>query len=155
MQPHVDRAVSGVDLPSVHLTTSKMSVLAMSIPVVVGRQARRRNIRIRWGTVRQVIMHVMGDQFNQHLLSSYPYFYTPHNPCTDSCIFTDYLNPWRHQEFSSPIFNRMGMSYRRYLNGERIYGCSTCKTHLATIHSMISRVRKVSYQDIDVIDLYP
>jgi len=33
----------------------------------------------------------------------------------------------------------MGMSYRRYLNGERIYGCSTCKTHLATIHSMISR----------------
>ncbi|KAH9937460.1 Yippee/Mis18 [Fomitopsis serialis] len=34
----------------------------------------------------------------------------------------------------------MGMSYRRYLNGARIYGCSTCKTHLATIHSMISRV---------------
>ncbi|KAK0465313.1 Yippee/Mis18 [Desarmillaria tabescens] len=33
----------------------------------------------------------------------------------------------------------MGMSYRRYLAGERIYGCSTCKTHLATIHSMISR----------------
>ncbi|KAK0233371.1 hypothetical protein IW262DRAFT_1330078 [Armillaria fumosa] len=34
---------------------------------------------------------------------------------------------------------KMGMSYRRYLAGERIYGCSTCKTHLATIHSMISR----------------
>ena len=34
----------------------------------------------------------------------------------------------------------MGMSYRRYLSGERIYGCSTCKTHLATIHSMMSRV---------------
>ncbi|KAG5648183.1 hypothetical protein DXG03_006138 [Asterophora parasitica] len=33
----------------------------------------------------------------------------------------------------------MGMSYRRYLSGERIYGCSTCKTHLATIHSMMSR----------------
>lgn len=33
----------------------------------------------------------------------------------------------------------MGMRYRRYLAGERIYGCSTCKTHLATIHSMISR----------------
>ncbi|KIK05603.1 hypothetical protein K443DRAFT_91057 [Laccaria amethystina LaAM-08-1] len=33
----------------------------------------------------------------------------------------------------------MGMSYRRYLAGERIYGCSTCKTHLATIHSMMSR----------------
>ena len=35
----------------------------------------------------------------------------------------------------------MGMSYRRYLNGARIYGCCECKTHLATIHSMISRVR--------------
>ena len=34
----------------------------------------------------------------------------------------------------------MGMSYRRYLSGERIYGCSTCKTHLATIHTMMSRV---------------
>ncbi|OBZ79008.1 hypothetical protein A0H81_00536 [Grifola frondosa] len=33
----------------------------------------------------------------------------------------------------------MGMSYRRYLSGARIYGCSTCRTHLATIHSMISR----------------
>ncbi|KAF7794127.1 hypothetical protein EIP86_005258 [Pleurotus ostreatoroseus] len=33
----------------------------------------------------------------------------------------------------------MGMSYRRYLNGARIYGCCECKTHLATIHSMISR----------------
>ena len=36
--------------------------------------------------------------------------------------------------------DNMGMSYRRYLSGERIYGCSTCKTHLATIHSMMSRV---------------
>lgn len=34
----------------------------------------------------------------------------------------------------------MGMRYRQYLAGARIYGCSTCKTHLATIHSMISRV---------------
>ncbi|KAH0838499.1 yippee zinc-binding/DNA-binding /Mis18, centromere assembly-domain-containing protein [Lanmaoa asiatica] len=33
----------------------------------------------------------------------------------------------------------MGMKYRRYLAGERIYGCLECKTHLATIHSMISR----------------
>ena len=35
----------------------------------------------------------------------------------------------------------MGMSYRQYLAGARIYGCSSCKTHLATIHSMLSRVR--------------
>jgi hypothetical protein len=38
----------------------------------------------------------------------------------------------------------MGMSYRRYLSGDRIYGCSTCKTHLATIHSMLSRVHRLS-----------
>lgn len=33
----------------------------------------------------------------------------------------------------------MGMVYRIYLEGERIYGCANCKTHLATIHSMMSR----------------
>jgi len=33
----------------------------------------------------------------------------------------------------------MGMRYRQYLAGARIYGCSNCRTHLATIHSMISR----------------
>ena len=46
--------------------------------------------------------------------------------------------------FSSLLLHHlaiMGMSYRRYLSGERIYGCSTCRTHLATIHSMMSRVR--------------
>ena len=36
--------------------------------------------------------------------------------------------------------NTMGMVYRIYLEGERIYGCANCKTHLATIHSMMSRV---------------
>jgi hypothetical protein len=41
----------------------------------------------------------------------------------------------------------MGMSYRRYLSGERIYGCSTCKTHLATIHTMMSRV-SLLYHDV-------
>lgn len=35
----------------------------------------------------------------------------------------------------------MGLTYRVYLEGERIYGCANCKTHLATIHSMMSRVR--------------
>jgi len=33
----------------------------------------------------------------------------------------------------------MGMRYRQYLAGSRIYGCFKCKTHLATIHTMISR----------------
>ncbi|KAJ3551037.1 hypothetical protein NMY22_g38 [Coprinellus aureogranulatus] len=35
----------------------------------------------------------------------------------------------------------MGMTYRQYLSGPRIYGCSGCKTHLATIDSMMSRAR--------------
>ena len=30
------------------------------------------------------------------------------------------------------------------LSGERNFGCSTCKTHLATIHSLISRVSSIS-----------
>ena len=32
------------------------------------------------------------------------------------------------------------MRYRQYLAGPRIYGCSKCRTHLATINSMLSRV---------------
>ena len=35
----------------------------------------------------------------------------------------------------------MGQSHRRYLVGQRVFGCSTCFTHLATIESMLSRVR--------------
>jgi len=33
----------------------------------------------------------------------------------------------------------MGQSHREYLVGQRIFGCSACRTHLATIDSMISR----------------
>ncbi|KAI0034932.1 yippee-like protein [Vararia minispora EC-137] len=33
----------------------------------------------------------------------------------------------------------MGMTYRRYLAGARVYGCSNCRTHLSTINSMISK----------------
>lgn len=39
----------------------------------------------------------------------------------------------------------MGMSHRQYLVGQRIYGCMKCKTHLATIHSMMSRVSRVPH----------
>lgn len=49
-------------------------------------------------------------------------------------------NPPQH------LFN-MGMSYRRYLAGARVYGCQTCRTHLTTIHSMISRV-SVAYHSL-------
>ncbi|KIJ30439.1 hypothetical protein M422DRAFT_166474 [Sphaerobolus stellatus SS14] len=33
----------------------------------------------------------------------------------------------------------MGWIHRDYLHSARIFGCSTCRTHLATIESMISR----------------
>ncbi|KAF8610312.1 yippee-like protein [Ceratobasidium sp. AG-I] len=33
----------------------------------------------------------------------------------------------------------MGMTHREYLVSHRIYGCKKCRTHLATIESMISR----------------
>ena len=34
----------------------------------------------------------------------------------------------------------MGWSHREYLSATRIFGCSTCRTHLATIDAMVSRV---------------
>ncbi|EFP88595.1 hypothetical protein PGT21_036684 [Puccinia graminis f. sp. tritici] len=33
----------------------------------------------------------------------------------------------------------MGLKHREFLSGSRIFGCSTCRTHLATIDNMISR----------------
>lgn len=48
----------------------------------------------------------------------------------------------------------MGMSYRQYLAGARIYGCSTCKTHLATIHSMLSRVSPCCSFHVEVDEKY-
>jgi len=34
----------------------------------------------------------------------------------------------------------MGMTFRRYLDGgSRIYGCSQCKTHLASLNNMMSK----------------
>jgi hypothetical protein len=45
----------------------------------------------------------------------------------------------------------MGMSYRQYLTGPRVYGCSTCKTHLASISSMISRVRNPSLSIVGLL----
>ncbi|CAI6333189.1 unnamed protein product [Periconia digitata] len=35
----------------------------------------------------------------------------------------------------------MGLTYNVYLNGKRIYGCGTCKTHLSNHEDILSRVR--------------
>jgi hypothetical protein len=35
----------------------------------------------------------------------------------------------------------MGLTYNTYLNSSRIYGCKTCKSHLANHEDIISRVR--------------
>ena len=34
----------------------------------------------------------------------------------------------------------MGLAYNVYLNSDRIFGCKTCKAHLATFEAIISRV---------------
>ncbi|KAF0540172.1 Yippee/Mis18 [Gigaspora rosea] len=33
----------------------------------------------------------------------------------------------------------MGLTYRTYLNGTRIFGCNKCRTHLSTTDSIISK----------------
>lgn len=35
---------------------------------------------------------------------------------------------------------KMGMTHKQYLSSSRIFGCQKCRTHLATIDSLISRV---------------
>lgn len=38
----------------------------------------------------------------------------------------------------------MGLAYNTYLTSNKIYGCKTCKAHLANHEDIISRVRIVS-----------
>lgn len=35
----------------------------------------------------------------------------------------------------------MGLAYNTYLTSNKIYGCKTCKAHLANHEDIISRVR--------------
>lgn len=35
----------------------------------------------------------------------------------------------------------MGLSYNTYLTSNKIYGCKSCKTHLANVGDIVSRVR--------------
>jgi len=43
--------------------------------------------------------------------------------------------------YQQPAYGRRH-SHRRYLVGQRVFGCSKCFTHLSTLESMISRVRR-------------
>lgn len=38
----------------------------------------------------------------------------------------------------------MGLAYNTYLTSNKIYGCKTCKAHLANHEDIISRVRILS-----------
>jgi hypothetical protein len=51
----------------------------------------------------------------------------------------------------------MGLAYPTYLNSNRIYGCKTCKTHLANHDDIISRVRPplLSYPHLTTQPLPP
>ncbi|RMX73459.1 hypothetical protein D0869_13582 [Hortaea werneckii] len=44
-----------------------------------------------------------------------------------------------NKEAIAPQKARMGLAYNVYLNAKRIYGCKTCKTHLADHDEIISR----------------
>lgn len=79
-------------------------------------------------------------------------FIETHSPPASS----DLLTPDQHAsqpnpesiepQSSSPTHNstssseQMGLQHREYLSGSRIFGCSKCRTHLATTDDMISRV---------------
>lgn len=47
----------------------------------------------------------------------------------------------RFKSRSRPADSDMGLAYNVYLNCKRIYGCKTCKTHLADHDDIVSRVR--------------
>lgn len=38
----------------------------------------------------------------------------------------------------------MGLKYNEYLDGNKIYGCQSCKTHLADHDEILSRVSKAT-----------
>lgn len=38
----------------------------------------------------------------------------------------------------------MGLAYNVYLNCKRIYGCKSCKTHLADHDDIVSRVSRLT-----------
>src|SRR5579859_6313756 len=37
-------------------------------------------------------------------------------------------------------YSKQGLQYLTYLNGNKIYGCSKCQTHLASAEELVSRV---------------
>lgn len=45
----------------------------------------------------------------------------------------------------------MGLAYNVYLNAQRIYGCKSCKTHLADHDEIISRVSLVVHLHFQAI----
>lgn len=48
----------------------------------------------------------------------------------------------------------MGLAYNTYLNSSKIYGCKTCKAHLANHEDIISRVRPSPARLALLPDLY-
>ena len=66
------------------------------------------------------------------------------DPPTSYCVCDYYLSCFFLINTIFYVFSGiiviMGMKFRQYLAGERVFGCLQCRTHLASIHSMISRV---------------
>lgn len=45
----------------------------------------------------------------------------------------------------------MGLRFYFYLDGNGIYGCITCKTHLLMDESVLSKAKRASYKEINVL----
>lgn len=47
----------------------------------------------------------------------------------------------------------MGFTHRTYLGGNKIYACAVCRTHMATIESMMSRVGAAATATVYIMGL--
>jgi hypothetical protein len=55
-------------------------------------------------------------------------------------ITVRFLFPTRECDTVDYIFRKMGLKYRTYLEGRKVYGCQNCRSHLANSDGLISKV---------------
>lgn len=70
--------------------------------------------------------------FHSSLISP---FYAPYFQ-----LLVRFLFPTRECDTVDYIFRKMGLKYRTYLEGRKVYGCQNCRSHLANSDGLISKV---------------
>jgi hypothetical protein len=55
-------------------------------------------------------------------------------------LLVRFLFPTRECDTVDYIFRKMGLKYRTYLEGRKVYGCQNCRSHLANSDGLISKV---------------